>query len=506
MKPVPLFGYGIESYSRAVNVQTRVNCYYDIRLDQDKHATIIRGTPGSRVVSFYTDFPIRGFLVAGDLIFIVSGSTLLVQTTASFLNFTGSATNVGSLSTNRGLVDMAWNGVQVLIVDGTFGYIYTIVTGTYYQAALDTAGSFGKITDPNFPNGATTCCFFNTRFLANLPNSLREYISGLDSNGIAYDGTRWTEDSTGLPSYISKENTPDYLLAGDILNGTIILWGGGDIEFWQDVGTSPQPYARISGATQTWGLAALNSRAFLNNTIFFLGRAQEGGIQIMALQGNVPVRVSTSDVEDIISKFSTWNDATALSYIIDGHPMYQINFPTADRSFMYDALTNFWYIRQTGLSGRHVANVGVSIETKTFFGDADTSNVYIIDSDVYTDNGEVIQRKVTSRHIDNNGNRMAISELVLEMETGVGLITGQGSDPQIMMRVSKDGGYTWGLEKWESIGAIGNYAERARWKRLGQSRNGFVFEFTMTDPVKFIVIKGDAKISPSASMMAESNG
>ncbi len=501
MKPIPLFGYGIESYSPAVNSQTRVNCYYDIRLDQDKHATIIRGTPGATVPVMLDDFPIRGWIIGNNVWYVVAGITLYSIAT----DYT--VTVLGTLSSDSGnLVSMACNGVQLLMVDGVAGYVYTIMAGSYYQPALNPAGSLGAITDINFPNGATTCFFFNTRFLVNKPNSLQEYMSCLDASGIAYDGTRWTEDSTGLPSYISKENNPDYLIAGDTLNGGIILWGTDTIEFWQDVGTSPQPYARISGATQTWGLAAVYSRSFLNNTMYFLGKAREGGIQVLALQGYTPVRVSTPDIEDLISAFSVWDDATGVGYILDGHPMYQINFPTADRSFMYDTNTNFWYVRQTGVdTARHFANLSIAYNTKTYAADSATGKVYKFDNDVYTEDGTTIKRKATSRHIDNNGNRMAISELVLEMQTGVGLATGQGSDPQLMLRVSKDGGNTWGVEKWRSVGEIGDYGSRVRWKRLGQSRNGFVFEFSMTDPVKFVVIKGDASIS-SATAMAVPNG
>jgi hypothetical protein len=113
---------------------------------------------------------------------------------------------------------------------------------------------------------------------------------------------------------------------------------------------------------------------------------------------------------------------------------------------------------------------------------------------VYTDNGAAVKRQLTTRHIGVDGNEINISELFLDMETGVGLQSGQGSAPQIMLQVSKDGGRTFGVEKWKSVGAVGQYkTPRAIWRRLGSARD-FVFQFTLTDPVKFTVIGGSITV------------
>jgi hypothetical protein len=63
-----------------------------------------------------------------------------------------------------------------------------------------------------------------------------------------------------------------------------------------------------------------------------------------------------------------------------------------------------------------------------------------------------------------------------------------------MLQVSRDGGRTFGAEKWVSIGKVGQYlSPRAIWRRLGSARD-FVFQFTLTDPVKFTLIGGAASI------------
>ena len=482
MKQVKLFGEGFNAYSAVVSRQRRLNCFYDFRKDGDKDQAILRGTPGA--VRFLTlpTYPIRGWRVVNNILYVVSGSVLYSVTTA------GVSTVLGYLTNSSSVVVMQDNGVQLMMVDGSKSYCYTLVTGRYNQSSLNTAGSFGAITtDANLPSGATTVAFLDGFMIVNRPNSRQYYVSG------QYDCTLWTASS--LPIYATKENSSDLLVAVDVFNGTLVLWGAQSIEFWQDVGTSPVPFARVNGSSQTWGLAAVSSRAFLNNTMIFLGQNPQGGVQVMMLNGYSPVRVSNSDLENLMASFTTVADATALTYIVDGHPMYQINFPTANRSFLYDALTNLWQEVQTGtaLLNRHFGNLGIAFNAKNYIADYASGNIYQLRTDVYTDNGTPIKRQVTTRHIHGGGNEIGISELWIDMETGVGLQSGQGSNPQVMLQVSRDNGRTFGPEKWVSIGAVGQYlSPRAIWRRLGAARD-FVFQFTMTDPVKFTIINGSMR-------------
>jgi hypothetical protein len=60
-------------------------------------------------------------------------------------------------------------------------------------------------------------------------------------------------------------------------------------------------------------------------------------------------------------------------------------------------------------------------------------------------------------------------------------------NPQVMLRYSNDGGFTWSNEYWVSIGLVGNTKNRAIWRRLGQARDR-VWEITFTDPVQSDII------------------
>lgn len=77
-------------------------------------------------------------------------------------------------------------------------------------------------------------------------------------------------------------------------------------------------------------------------------------------------------------------------------------------------------------------------------------------------------------------------------------VAGGTSDPQAMLDWSDDGGHVWGNEHWTGIGAIGEYKNRAVWRRLGASRER-IYRMTVTDAVKPIVIGAHLEASSAQS-------
>lgn len=57
-----------------------------------------------------------------------------------------------------------------------------------------------------------------------------------------------------------------------------------------------------------------------------------------------------------------------------------------------------------------------------------------------------------------------------------------GTDPQVMLRTSNDGGRTYVSERWRSAGKTGEYTRRVRWTRCGSARRR-VYEVIVSDPI-----------------------
>jgi len=80
--------------------------------------------------------------------------------------------------------------------------------------------------------------------------------------------------------------------------------------------------------------------------------------------------------------------------------------------------------------------------------------------------------------------RISINMLRVEMAVGYGLETGQGSNPVIRLRMSRDGGLQFG--DWQNIevGKTGEYSKRVIARRLGQFKPPYVIaEISISDPV-----------------------
>lgn len=462
LKNVPLFGLGNKGKSLPVNAQERTNLYIEVQQDPEANGLVMYPTPGlTRFVNFGA-LPSRGAYERGVFMYQVIGNTLW-QIAAD-----GTTTNRGTLDTSSGRVDIADNGIQMLIVDGSFGYIYNFNTFV-----------FTKITAPGF-QASNTCSFLNGYFIVQRANTGQFAVSGL------YDGLTWD-----ALAFATSESDPDNLVRVFVDAGTVILFGEKTTEYWSDSGALDFPFSRVGLSGIEWGLAARWSVAKFDNSIMFLRKNRLGGaVQVCRMAGNSAQVASTPELDYVLSTYSDTSNATAFSYMQSGHPMYCINFPSANVSWEYDGLTQEWHKRATN-NGRYAGEIQVNYLNKAYVSDYQNGKIYYIDQTVFTDDGQTIVREFVSRH-NKNGDFIRISQLWLEMEAGVGLSTGQGSDPQLMMQISRDGGKTWGNEIWRSFGKIGANRVRAVFNSLGRSRD-WLFKFRVTDPVKTVFIAAWAK-------------
>ncbi len=56
------------------------------------------------------------------------------------------------------------------------------------------------------------------------------------------------------------------------------------------------------------------------------------------------------------------------------------------------------------------------------------------------------------------------------------------ADRKVMVRASKDGGHNWGPWRESSLGALGQYQHRVRFRRFGRGNN-FCFQIRVTSPI-----------------------
>jgi hypothetical protein len=540
MALVPLFGLGQKGKSAVVTAQRHLNLYCEINPQGDKGTVTFYGTPGLILFTSFGDTPIRGMLGINDFIYVVHRGTLWQ------LNNAGVKVSLGALATTSGRVSMTYNGVQLAITDSTGYYVYIIaqtpqtitsITNVGTTATLNTSSphlrytgetitvtgatpaayngtfvimvtdadtfTYTMLSDPGGPATVVGAYTVTSSFLTVTDNligvpiditfgdgyGILEYANGQFQKTAAYDFT--TLDAL---DFATAESNPDGLVRGLYDHGELVLFGPLTIEFWSNTGGQDFPYSNQRGSTLQFGLAAKWSMVQYNDSIAGLFKNSMGQVQVMRMAGHAMQPISTPEMDSIINGYMTVSDATAYSYMLGGHPMFQISFPSEGKSWLYDGLTQLWSELESGLNGmRHRGEILIDYLNNPRVSDYSNGNIYTLDANTYTDNGTPIVREIISKTIFAGANkRIAVHRIGIDCETGDGLATGQGSDPQMMMQVSKDSGRTWGNEIWVSMGKIGEFVRRAFWTRLG-SAYFWTFRWRITDPVKVVFTFTDAE-------------
>ncbi len=455
-----------------------VNLFPEIVPEAGKEPAFLNRAPGLKLLATVGSGPIRGvwaFSPDDNTAFVVSGTQLYK------INGTYTATLIGNVS-GTGPVSLADNGTQLFIACNGPSYIYN-----------NTTNAFGQITDPDFP-GAVTVCYLDGYFVFNEPNSQKMWITSL------FDGT-----SIDPLEFASAEGSPDGLTAVASNFREVWAFGTNSVEVWYNSGATDFPLQRIQGAFNELGLAAPYSVAKMDNGLFWLGRDRRGQGIVYRANGYLGQRISTHAVEWQIQQYEDMTDAIAYTYQQDGHSFYVLVFPTANATWVYDVSTQAWHERAGFVNGeftRHRGNCQMSFQGKPVIGDFENGNIYSFDLDNFSDNGSTQKWLRSWRALptgQNNLKRTSQHSLQLDIESGVGLNSGQGSDPEVMLRWSDDGGHTWSNEHWSKIGKIGQFYRRVFWRRLGMTLKlrDRVYELSGTDPVKISIMGAELILSPT---------
>lgn len=475
----PFVGPAYTARSPDVDSQRCVNLYPEMDV-LGKQVLALYGTPGLRRLATATAasecrgaFVTTGPTVGQKYLYIVSGNKLYRYDTVF------AETELGTLNTSSGQVSLASNATQLMLVDGGDGYIVTL-----------SSGAFAAISDPQFPANPDRVAYIDSFFIVNDSGTNNFYISATN------DGTSWDALDTA-----AAEGAPDAIMSVFANHRELWLLGEKTAEVWYNSGDSDFPFTRIQGAFIEQGCAAKHSVGKIANTLFWLGSNEQGQGVVWSATGYVPQRVSTHALETAIRSYSTIADAIAYTYQEEGHHFYVLTLPTAGRTWVYDTTIGLWHERAyrnttDGSLTRHRSNCYAYFNGMHVVGDFQNGEIYELDLDTYSDDGDPIRALRACKFISDDSTLANLfhSRLQIDMETGVGITSGQGSDPEAMLRWSDDGGHTWSNEHWKKIGALGNYGKRVLWNRLGSARNR-TYEWSMTDPVKRVIIGANLNVS-----------
>lgn len=459
---IGLVGPSYQERSLPFDAQRSINLF-PVLDQQGKEVSALYGTPGLTSFATAGAGPIRGgFTSANGRAFVVSSSELYE------IFSSGTVLLLGSLTTTSGIVSIDENPLQLGICDGASVYTLTYATN-----------SFQKVTDTDLPVSGTLT-FIDGYFVVSVVNSGKFNISALN------DGSSWA-----ALDFATAESSPDNLLRVYNAVGQLWLFGTKTTEIWTNTGASTFPFERIAGAKMEVGILAPHSAVAVDNSIFWIGRDNIGAGIVYRAQGFSPSRISTNAIELILQQASTPSTLRAYTYQQDGHTFYVITGGGLSTTLVYDISTQLWheraYLNGNGNFEQHLGACSMYAFSSQLVGSRKNGKIYTMALDVYSDDGDEIAAERTYTHISQENQRIRFKSLEISMETGVGLQTGTGSDPQITLWISRDGARTWSNGYMTSFGAVGKYLSRAIFRRLGYAYQ-ITFKIRITDPVKRALI------------------
>lgn len=446
--PLPFHSYALRS--KPASSARLVNCYPEKLPEGAKSPYALTRAPGIGAWTTVGTGPIVALHAALGYLWVVSGSKLYR------VDSNKTVTELGSIGL-PGRIDIANNITTIVVVNSPNAYYYDTSTST-----------FGQITDADFTaRGATDVEFLDNFLVFIEPDSGRMFWADV--------GTATSFDSL---SFITAEGSPDNLVGIKVDHRQAILLGEESAEIWEVTGGSAV-FARAANGFIEQGCFNGRTAAKLDNTVFWLGQ----DYTVRALRGTTPERVSQVGIEQALGNV-TIASGLAWSYSQEGHLFYVLQFP--EGTFVYDASTKEWHERGSygypyWLAWCHAQFAGLEL-----VGDVAGNRIGYLSPLVYDEWSDIQRMEWTYQPVYAQGQRAFHDRLEIIMETGVGLTTGQGSDPEIMMDVSDDGGITFDALPNRKLGRIGQYQHQVFWQQLGSSYQR-VYRGAISDPVKVVI-------------------
>lgn len=492
---VPLNQGAYTARSVISSAQRAVNIYPERNPDDAECKFTHYGCPGLRPLgTTIPNAPGRGLYWANNgALYYVAGATLYAVSSAWVL------TPIGSLSSSSGIVSMADNGSTLVLVDGTqYGYQVDLA-GNAFSAISEATNAPPEVGGGVYAfYGADRVDVIDGFVLFNQPASQNFYSTY--NNEIIFDALY----------FAAKNGYSDLLVTIIVTKREIWLIGERTTEIWYDAGLADFPFAIIPGPFIQHGCCAKYSVAQVDGAVFWLSQDQAGANILARGSGYAAARISTHALEQEWAKYPTTADAQGFCFQFGGHSFYQINFPSANKSWRWDETTQLWhepvYTDADGNENRHRASCAAFAYGTNVVADWQTGQLFALDPETHTDNGAPMQFRRGFPHMMEDGRQVIYPGFTLDVEAATSpdtidqpgpfplavpigvpidagvlkaaLLAGPApidNSPQVFLRWSDTRGRTWSAPVAQSLGATGQYLSQPSWNRLGRARDR-VFE------------------------------
>lgn len=406
----------------------------------------------------------RGCWIMNALLYVLSGTSLQ---------------RVSSAGTRTTLATIPGSGRAIFADDGT--HLYIVTNGEIYHwdgTTLDTVTQ-------TVVNNPSSIAYINRQFIITGDN-------GLFGTSDVGDG-----ESYNALNYAEAESSPDPLYRVYEFSQLVYLMGSGSVEPWWNSGDGNPPFNRQDSSLMNIGLIGRDAVTNTDQYIYWVSDDRK----VYQCVGSSARSISSGSIANLLEGFTVASDCIASSFTLQGQDFVLLTFPTANKSLVYSETLQYWVELSSSSyypGDRWYGNSVIYCYGKNLAFDYRNGNVYEMDLNTYTDNGDTRIRirtlpSFTGALIGKPGKRITVGGVRIGMEVGVGLASGQGVNPVVMGEFSNDGGITFQAERHVEIGAMGDYTKNVT---IDDFATGYDVRCRIkcTDPVYFSLFDAVVKL------------
>jgi len=364
------------------------------------------------------------------------------------------------------------------------------------------------------------------------------------ANAIAGTEITLTGDGTGthtitslgelqLGSITSDTGT---IVACRVLHRRLFLFSQFFTEVWENAGLgSNLPFRRNNSLLMEFGTPCIGSIDTSFDILIFLAQSRKGLGSVMKVTGVQPIPISTLALDNQLSDYAAQGQiADCSGFMVQESNIifYRMNFTLANHTYVYNVSLsnpqapggNLWHEEEILNGDRHPAQTSCYLNGVNYVGNYASPIRYILDKNVYTNDGEAIRRmRITKAVVPPGYQRIRIDRLQIDLlqghldvlverhedidllsELGFTLTTESGTDiileqdadtftPEksfVFLSISKDGGQTYGYSVKAPMGNVGQRTFRTLWRKLGTTKRGqaFVAKFEYFHDAPFVCL------------------
>jgi hypothetical protein len=443
--------------------------------------------------------PLRGLWEMAGVVYAVVGFDLFtVNSLGAYTIVPGSTSNI----IGNGLVRMTDNGacLVILVPNTDICYTYTPFSG---------GGGLQQLTSSFFLalGGAIDCWFVDSYivFLANNNGGNGSYTF-FNDDGRQVSGNAQITFTTAASFNRQFGTDPFYGMCVD--HREVLMFGSRSTEGFLNTGNATgSPFSAAADTYMPYGVHPLGafSIAQQDNSFFWVCN----DLTIRRRVGQTPTRVSTAGVEAVLSNANKYNLLAGMYAVAspagsptwNGHPFYILTLPLAERTLVYDCVTQQWFDLVSEINGQEIQYRALNYLNafgKQLIGDSESGTIGYLDDTVQTEFGNAnapVVCSFTTQPLYSSNNRQIVRRVEAVVTAGAGPTPNVA--PRINLLLSDNWGETFDVsgDDSQTLGVPGDTANRAIWWNIGQYYS-LVMQFRITDPSPMFAVSITAMVEP----------